>query len=228
MALNGDEIVFFMSIGVSPTPIPDQSFEEFRLQDYIKAYQSTGQPPLPCPTSPDTPSAHKPSRTSNTSGSPATHPTELPASHTFQPTKSLLDECFQSISAQTLYSHFSHEELRHYAYLAGTNPPISPATAMTNGGVTAAQVHPFVANDSSATAYLTSNAVPGPEYMMCISASPKFDKHSIEELRIAYLLAGKEVGSTEMLAPAAVPPQPAPGLFGRPRGFSSINTLKLF
>ncbi|KAG8220460.1 hypothetical protein J3R82DRAFT_3155 [Butyriboletus roseoflavus] len=75
MALNGQEILYFMSVGVSSTPIPDQSFEvrhgtlssclasllmpgkELRMRDYLKAYQTTGRPPFPCPQSPDTPTA---------------------------------------------------------------------------------------------------------------------------------------------------------------------------
>lgn len=74
---------------------------------------------------------------------------------------------------------------------------------------------------------------------MSIAASPKFDKHSFEvrlpsclvwfdvglgqELRLAYRLAGKEVGSSEIPSRGALPAQSAPTLFGRPRGdaFSS-------
>ncbi|KAF9222436.1 hypothetical protein BS17DRAFT_809478 [Gyrodon lividus] len=247
MALNGQEISFFMSVGVSPTPIPDQSFQELRVQDYMKAYQTTGRPPLPCPQSPETPKdrialglpplfvpvaipvpTDKSGGTSNTSESPVNLPTDLPANHAFQSTKSLLDEYYQSISAQTLYSHFSHEELRHYAYLAGNKmpPPDSTAIGMTNAPVNAEQVHPFYANDSSSIAYATSTAVSGPpDYFMSVSASPRFDKHSFEELRTACLLAGKEVGSSEMPTRGGLPARPAPTLFGRPRGDGFSSTM---
>ncbi|KIJ15638.1 hypothetical protein PAXINDRAFT_99491 [Paxillus involutus ATCC 200175] len=123
------------------------------------------------------------------------------------------------------------QELRHYAYLAGNK--MSPSNSTTSGAMTGpgqGHVHPFYANDSSGTAYTTSSALSGtPDYFLSISASPKFDKHSFEELRIACLFAGKEVGSSEIPTRGGVPAQPAPTLFGRPRGdgFSSTSTLKL-
>ncbi|KIJ66095.1 hypothetical protein HYDPIDRAFT_110250 [Hydnomerulius pinastri MD-312] len=259
MALRGQEIQFFMSVGISATPIPDQSFEELRVQDYLKTYMTTGQPPTPCPQSPDTPNArealglpplfvpvaiptafepntnHATSSFGSTSGAVIRLPTELPPNHAFQATKSPIGEFFQSISAQTLYSHFSHEELRHHAYLAGntvapTGTEVVSATA--NMSSAPVEVHQFFARDSSATAYMTASAMPGtPDYFMSISTSSKFDKHSFEELRIAYLLAGKEVGSSEIPMRGGLPAQPAPNLIGgRPRGdaFSSTSTLKLF
>ncbi|KIK93001.1 hypothetical protein PAXRUDRAFT_829431 [Paxillus rubicundulus Ve08.2h10] len=128
MALSGQEISLFMSVGVSSNPIPDQSFEEIRVHDYLQAYQATGRPPLPVPQSPDTPkaranlglpplfvpieihlAAEHSGVTSSTSAAPITNPSELPANQAFQSTKSALDGCLWSIAAQTLYSHFSHE-----------------------------------------------------------------------------------------------------------------------
>lgn len=95
------------------------------MQDYLRAYQTTARPPLPCPQSPDTPTARAaldlpplfvpaaipvPSdslgSTSNTSDGPSTH---LPSNHEFRSTKTITGEYFESISAQTLYNHFSHE-----------------------------------------------------------------------------------------------------------------------
>ncbi|KIJ15639.1 hypothetical protein PAXINDRAFT_180652 [Paxillus involutus ATCC 200175] len=130
MASNGHETFLFMSVGVSPNPIPDRSFEEIRAQDYLQAYQTTGRPPLPVPQSPDTPkaranlglpplfvpvtirlAAEHNGVTSSTSEAPITNPSHLPANQTFQPTKTAPDERHWSISAQTLYSHFSHEQL---------------------------------------------------------------------------------------------------------------------
>ncbi|EGO00562.1 hypothetical protein SERLA73DRAFT_133491, partial [Serpula lacrymans var. lacrymans S7.3] len=49
---------FFMSIVVAPgVPGPEQSFEELRVQDYLKAYTTTGRPPVPCPQEPTTESS---------------------------------------------------------------------------------------------------------------------------------------------------------------------------
>ncbi|KAF8554829.1 hypothetical protein OG21DRAFT_1496741 [Imleria badia] len=237
MALDGQEIWYFMSV-------TDQSFEELRAQDYLKAYQATGRPPLPCPQSPDTPTARAKlglaplfvptaipvpadALTGATSTAAAALPADLPISHEFRPSKTNGGDAFESITAQTLYSLFSHEELRYHAYLAGNKmPPI----AAVDDESTASPVHPFYANDAPSTAFMTCTSVSGtPDYLMSIVASTKFEKHSFEELRIAYLLAGKEVGSSEIPTRGALPASPAPTLFGRPRGdaFSS-GSLKHF
>jgi hypothetical protein len=99
------------------------------VHDYLAAYKATGKPPRPCPQSPDTPSARAAlglaplfvptavpvpvddlSGTNTTTNAPATLPADLPAIHAFRPTKSAASsERFESLSAQTLYSHFSHE-----------------------------------------------------------------------------------------------------------------------
>jgi hypothetical protein len=121
-----------------------------------------------------------------------------------------------------------------------------PPIAAVDDESTASPVHPFYANDAPSTAFMTCTSVSGtPDYLMSIVASTKFEKHSFEvrrsrvvfltrltwtqELRIAYLLAGKEVGSSEIPTRGALPASPAPTLFGRPRGdaFSS-GSLKHF
>ena len=98
--------------------------KELRIQDYLTAYQATARPPAPCPQSPDTPNARAalglaplfvptavpvPVDTlsaTNTANAPAA----LPANHEFRPTKSTVgSERFESLAAQTPYSHFSHE-----------------------------------------------------------------------------------------------------------------------
>ncbi|KAH7883358.1 hypothetical protein F5I97DRAFT_1832100 [Phlebopus sp. FC_14] len=251
LSTNGD-LLFFMSVGVSLIPAPEQSFEEIRIQDYIKSYTTTGQRPPPCPQSPDTPSARaalglpplfvptaipndatgiSPSRSGHNS-STIRNPSDLPTHPIFQPTKDILGEVFQSISAQTQFSWFSHEELRHYAYRAGniTAPPSSSMPSSLTEGINGSQSKfPFYANDSSATAFLTSTAIPGPpDYMMCISASPRFDKHSFEELRIAHLLAGKELGSSEIPSRGGLPAQAAPSLIqvGRPRAVVDTSAVR--
>ncbi|KAF8132048.1 hypothetical protein EV363DRAFT_142774 [Boletus edulis] len=262
MALDGQEILYFMSVGVSATPIPDQSFEELRIRDYLRAYQTSGGPPQPCSQSPDTPNARATlslaplfvptaipvpvdSINGSSSNAPATLSTDLPTNHEFRPNKSKINgESFESISAQSPYTFFSHEsfqradhvpqELRHYAYLAGNKmpPPVLPVTTMNGESreTGTSTVYPFYAPDSRATAYNTSTPPTGgtPDYLMTIVASPKFEKHSFEELRIAHLTAGKEVGSSEIPTRGALPAQSAPTLFGRPRGDAfSAGSLKL-
>ncbi|KAG6382071.1 hypothetical protein JVT61DRAFT_709 [Boletus reticuloceps] len=260
MALDGQEILYFMSVGVSATPIPDQSFEELRVRDYLRAYQTSGGPPQPCSQSPDTPNARATlslaplfvptaipvpvdSINGSSSNAPPTLSTDLPTNHEFRPNKSKINgESFESISAQIALHLFlsrgwfpsrsvGASELRHYAYLAGNKmpPPVLPVTTM-NGETVTSTIYPFYAPDSRATAYNTSTPPAGgtPDYLMTIVASPKFEKHSFEELRIAHLTAGKEVGSSEIPTRGALPAQSAPTLFGRPRGDAfSAGSLKL-
>ncbi|KAL4079301.1 hypothetical protein J3A83DRAFT_4208700 [Scleroderma citrinum] len=182
------DVVYFMSIGVSLTPTPESSFEEIRIQDYLDAYIATGRPPAPCPQTPDAsatraalglPPLFTPLAVPNTDTAPnngaARLPADLPPTHAFEPFKSL-GESFQSISAQPLYSHFSHEELRHHAYLSGNK--IAPTSTP---GAPPAPSFPFYANDSSSTAYTTITVTPGsPEFFMSITASPAHDKQSFE------------------------------------------------
>ncbi|KAG1716471.1 hypothetical protein ID866_675 [Astraeus odoratus] len=110
-----------MNVGVSLTPAPELSFEELRIQDYLKAYMSTRQPPAPCPQTPEDPAVRAslglpplfvPMPVRNTDGGSsngvARLPTDLPGVHSFEPSK-ITGESFQCISAQPLYSLFSHE-----------------------------------------------------------------------------------------------------------------------
>lgn len=94
------------------------------MQDYLDAYKSTGRLPQPCPQSPDTPTARAalglpplfvpaaipvPSDAINNTANPSDAPLTLPPHHDFRSTHTVLGEHFESIAAQTLYSHFSHE-----------------------------------------------------------------------------------------------------------------------
>lgn len=203
-----------MSIGVSLTRTPDISFEEQRIQDYLQAYIATNRPPAPCPQVPAAPTARSamglpplfvPVAVPTTYDTSATRlPADLPAIHAFEPFKSV-DESFQCISAQPLYSHFSHEELRCNAYAAGNKvaPPSTLAAPST-------RTSGFYANDSPATAYLTTTINPGsPEFFMSITAAPAYEKRSFEELRIEYLSSPRaQLPSTKIHDP----------LLGRPRG----------
>lgn len=226
---------------VQKPPEPEQSFEELRANDYVKAYTATGRPPAPVPDLPNTPNARhalglppifSPIPIESTPSispagivteKPITSPSDLPTIQVFQPTKIPIDGQFQSITAQTTFSLFSYEELRLYAYLSGNIMPPAPLPSeiLSSDNTSTQVVHPFYANDSAATAFSRASMGPdAPDAYMSITASLKFDKHSFEELRLAYLLAGKELTSIEIptrgLLPAPAPPPPL--LVGRPRG----------
>jgi len=236
---------------VQKPPEREQSFEELRVEDCLKAYMTTGRPPPPVPDQPNTPKAREAlglpplfrsiplesSPSASTSELPAENAvassSDLPTIQVFQATKSVLNEQFQSISAQPTFSSFSFEELRLCAYLSGNIMPPTPLPPeMISLDVAPARVmHPFYARDSEATAYASANVEPGsPESYMSITASPKFNKHSFEELRIACLLAGKELTSSEISVRGLPPAPTAPPLLGRPRGdtVSIANPLPSF
>ncbi|KAI6029410.1 hypothetical protein BKA83DRAFT_680358 [Pisolithus microcarpus] len=84
-------------------------------------------------------------------------------------------------------THDNWLELRYHAYAAGNKvapPPTLAAPSSRTSG--------FYANDSPATAYLTTTINPGsPDFFMSITAAPTHEKRSFEELRIEHLLGRK-------------------------------------
>lgn len=229
MAVITQDMLYFMSVGVSPSTTPETSFEELRMQDYLKAYSTTHRRPAPCPQTPDTPAARAalglpplfvPVAIPNGDGnSTARPPSELPPIHLFESVNSM-GERFQCISAQSLYSYFSHEELRHLAYAAG-NKTAPPSVLVSSRN----SPPPYYANDSRATAYMTATIDSGPpEYFMSITASPtkSYNKQSFEELRIAHLATSRQ---------PPLGPQLSESLTGRPRGDAvslSSNVPRMF
>ncbi|KAG2357173.1 hypothetical protein BDR07DRAFT_1421148 [Suillus spraguei] len=212
------DIMIFMSTVQKP-PEPEQSFEELRVKDYIKAYTATGRPPAPVPDLPNTPNARYAlglppifspiqiestpsiSATGIVAKKPITNPSDLPTIQVFQPTKTPIEGHFQSITAQPTFSSFSYEELRLYAYLSGNIMPPTPLPSeiLSSDNTPTQVVHPFYANDSAATAFARASMGPdAADAYMSITTSPKFNKHSFEELRLAYRLAGKELTSIEI------------------------------
>ncbi|KAF7965779.1 hypothetical protein HWV62_41810 [Athelia sp. TMB] len=211
-----------------------KSQEEIRMEDYLKAYTTTGGPPLPVVQEPagaqaraalGLPPLFEPytepavgeSSTSSVvaSTAPTTDPAKLPRIHAFQPVQSEGDT-YQSIAAVPEYSFFSHEELRCYAYAAGVImpptplpldlPPIrlSPATSRSAEVLVTPDMHPFFAKDNKTNAFY-DEPVDGPAsgnlYYHSISASRRHNRHSFEELRVAFLTNGRELDSTELLGP---------------------------
>ncbi|KAJ7214999.1 hypothetical protein GGX14DRAFT_443586 [Mycena pura] len=147
-------------------------------------------------------------------------------------------ELFVSIAVARDYAHFSHEELRYYAYARGARaPPMGTP--------------PFAFGSSPLSAAASSSA-PTPETdgetLVSITTRPEFAGHSVEELRVSFLSTGAELTSAQIFAgvasvphASASPPNPlsphsqrsvlspfappqqqaAPSLFGRPGPLSS-------
>ncbi|KAF9524734.1 hypothetical protein CPB83DRAFT_797510 [Crepidotus variabilis] len=243
----------FMSIAVA-LGTPSKSFEEVRVEDYLRFYQTTGGHPPPVPQEPtdefqrktlNLPPLFKPqtnlvppttSSTANpvvsaTDGSglgststvatlfskpKITNPTDIPLGQEFK-MHIIASERYQCIVCMPEYEGFSTEELRYYAYMRGNiNSPI-PIT-----------MDPFVPlnKDSPAPTPVSNADGVSDENLQSQCALPDFARHSPEELRVAYLLYGREMTSAELLGPAAptitpaatpVAPVPTrPSLFGTP------------
>ncbi|KAF9476668.1 hypothetical protein BDN70DRAFT_923141 [Pholiota conissans] len=192
----------FMSIAEALGPA-SKSFEEVRIEDYIKAYQTTGRPPAPVPQEPvdemmrktlNLPPLFKPYPVPWTGTSTAlattpqriTNPAELPPAQEYRMRSTDADK-FCNISCMHEYEFFSHEELRYYAYLAGHIQPPHPI-----------KMEPFV-QVVKATPSVTAG--PGEEKLQNISAQTGYEKHSPEEFRVAYLLHRRELTSAELLQP---------------------------
>jgi len=210
---------YFMSIAAAHGS-ESKCFEEIRIDDYLKAYHTTGRPPQPCPQQPEdesqrtslnlpplfkprpirnstsaTTSSSLPFGTVNRTGNSTdvqlhsaariTNPAELPPGQEFR-LLSANGEKYHCISCMPEYTNFSQEELRYYAYLAGNiRPPASVS------------MDPFVqlAKDKQEATPLIE------DQFQRISAQSQYDKHSHEELRIAFLLFGREMTSAELLQP---------------------------
>lgn len=100
--------------------------QEVRIEDYIKAYQATGRPPVPVPQEPadelarkalNLPPLFKPYSVPSTSSSSValvstaqriTDPTQLPPAQEFR-LRSTDSEKYHDISCMTEYEFFSHE-----------------------------------------------------------------------------------------------------------------------
>ncbi|KAF5374700.1 hypothetical protein D9615_009018 [Tricholomella constricta] len=266
MSLAGPDPLF-MCVAVAHES-PGKSFEELRIDDYIRFYSTTGRPPPPCPQEPTDealrarsglPPLFKPFAERSLASS-TSRPTDLPNAQTFSAPK-YEGEFLHSISAMAPYEAFSHEELRYYAYLKGNKTAPAHIT-MT----------PFVPSppptDASATIRILD--LPGQgEQMMTISTQPAYAGHSLEvspsqfycprtcrsptfplsvpvfsppgttqpnpiasqELRLAYIQAGLQLTSAEILARTPRPPSlfgsgaststgasTGGGLFSRPAG----------
>jgi len=108
------------------------------------------------------------------------------------------------------FRFFSPEELRCHTYAAGvifsptplpTDLPPIPMTPSSPLSKTPPIIHPFFAKDTPASAFFKeANPIAhGPMLCYCtITANGRYTNHSLEELRIAYLQAGRELDSFEI------------------------------
>ncbi|KAF9005148.1 hypothetical protein BDQ17DRAFT_1424291 [Cyathus striatus] len=190
-----------------------KSFEEVRIDDYLKAYSATGRPPQHLLANRQEKASGVPlvylRFFNRTLKAPVVNPQELPAAQVFHSTQ-YQGETMQSMACMSGFTGFSHEELRYHAYLRGHKFP--PAQV---------PMDPFIptqfpkANTSTSTPTLTplpsvSGADPG-DQLQNISTQPGFTGHCPEELRVMFLLSGRELTSAEIVqAQQGHLPPPAP------------------
>ncbi|KIY70144.1 hypothetical protein CYLTODRAFT_488297 [Cylindrobasidium torrendii FP15055 ss-10] len=200
----------FVCIPQSAQLKDELSFEEVRVADYLKAYQTNGLPPPPCPEIPADP-AERAALNLPPILIPFKAPREpLPDLHWWEPTKND-GEYLQSIVAASKYSGHSPEEMRCQAYANGKKDV--PAEHSTHPSVLRAQL-PTASLASPITptkASFSGTPVPG-ENLQSLSALTDKTRHSFEEHRIAFIFAGRELNDTEIETMQAANPITAPRL----------------
>ncbi|KAI0343588.1 hypothetical protein BDW22DRAFT_1356049 [Trametopsis cervina] len=191
---------------------------ELRVADYIKAYTTTGRPPAPCPPLPLHPADRiqaglpplfqpyvevdgKPFtedslvlslQLNSSTGPPPQDVTALPDVQIFSPTSDVNEAGqavhLQSITTQSVYRGFSFEELRYQAYRLGKKivPEAIPSTPVPTLLITPPS--------------LSSSSGPTSDQYQSITCAPPFDKHSFEELHLAYRRTGRAVTSEQIIA----------------------------
>ncbi|KAI0827766.1 hypothetical protein BC628DRAFT_1318103 [Trametes gibbosa] len=192
----------------------DESFEERRFLDYLKAYQNTGRPPAPCPATPTDPQLRAAlglpplfeplvEEESLTNGNTSTPISAAPSgagpnllAQGFVPTKVQeygSDTLFENIVAQPEYAKWSPEELRAEAYKAGKKfadvPPPQP---------------PLLSAAPSLAVVVSTGSQGLADSLQSINSMPPYDQHSFEELRLAFVRAGRPLTSTEIIAQNAI------------------------
>ncbi|CAK5266108.1 unnamed protein product [Mycena citricolor] len=213
-----DYLASYRATGRPPQPAPAYPTD-------AALRSSQGLPPLFVPA-PFPNSTSTPSTSASTSGAPSIFgissapstssaatikdPTQLPQTQAFnemlpvntQTSSSSLateKELFTSIVATPTYLFFSPEELRYYSYARRIRepPPGTPMFPFT--------VVPLASSGSHSAA---GGVLDGTDKLVSIVAQPDFAKHSPEELRIAFLKAGTELNSAQILS-GSIPSKPA-------------------
>lgn len=238
----------FMTIA-SVAGLQNKSFEEVRIDDYLKAYTTTGRPPPPVPQTPTgdnerialgLPILFKPVPTSaepvfaslvTPPKAKIVNPADLPLGQEFK--ELVAEERYQTISCMVEYMGFA-PEVREAPFLRGNVMSPIPIT-----------MHPFVQPPTSNATTTPSNpklgdaSDSGKETLENISTQAAYIEHSPEELRVAFLLYGRELNSAEIkrsqnptpvAPPPAPPPAPSTPGFGLGLGstFTSMPTVPSF
>jgi len=221
--------------------LPSKSFEEVRVDDYLLSFQSSGRPPLPVlqePTDeiqrkalglpplfkPQTELSleHRPPGTSSsslesnvasssvlsslsqntTTREKIVNAAGIPLGQEFR-LHSIAGEKYHNITCMPEYEGFSTEELRFHAYFRGniTSPiPVKMDPFTTPAGQPSTSLAPEITTDAD-------------DRFQSQCALPEYNRHSPEELRVAWMMNGREMTSTDLLGPPlATPTLPAPPL----------------
>lgn len=161
-----------MSISAQPAH-RDQSFEELRIANYIKAYMTTGLPPAPVPQEPADPTAraslelpllfqpHVDLEKTSGGGAPTDQAVSTSQVNGLSQSQDSEAAGFEAITTDEPFRGYSFEELRCLAY--------------TNNVAYLPQIHFGV--------YATD----GINVLQTITASPEHTDMSVEELRLAHL-----------------------------------------
>ncbi|KAF8628538.1 hypothetical protein AX15_003832 [Amanita polypyramis BW_CC] len=210
-------VTTLMCIPVVQDSAPDgsrqsQCFEEVRILDYIRSYQTTGRAPCPFPIEPSgdraraalglpphftpwvDPTPLPPPPTWNRPLQEANRSDQLPRVQVFVPARIPGGESHESINCAPPFLRYSFEELRCIAYNSGLKHPPVPvptpplAEAPVNATATAAAT-PTLIFDNDVN-----------ETLEHISTNPSFSKHSPEELRVAFVRTGRELNSQQLLS----------------------------
>ncbi|KAI0941498.1 hypothetical protein AcW1_003373 [Taiwanofungus camphoratus] len=184
----------------------EESFEERRVRDYIHAHRTTGRPPMPSPLEPASSEeraalglpplfvpfseviTYPANEQSNgiTQGDPRGGVSSASDVQVFRPYTGRDDNprmfcVYYSIVCQPEFRAFSFEELRYAAYSKGLK--IVPRA--------------LNAQATSATALPHANGVA--ESFQSIYSESQYQKHSFEELRLAFLRSDRQLNSAEII-----------------------------
>ncbi|KAH8813462.1 hypothetical protein DL96DRAFT_1535638 [Flagelloscypha sp. PMI_526] len=227
-----DYLKSFTATGQPPQPVPQEPTS-------AALRQAQGLPPLFEPYTPAGDGSTGTALLASTSASAIVDPAQLPVIQNFKAVPvdpinqtllaapTLKSETYQSVSAMPEYSNFSPEELRYYAYLQGRKDP-PPGTTMAPfirpspspvGGT------PSILFSGSGTGSPTASNPSGNEQFQAISALEQFNKHSLEELRVAWMQAGRpprDITSAE-LSPTSTAATPGPVTASTSNPFGPAN-----
>ncbi|KAF9442405.1 hypothetical protein P691DRAFT_810691 [Macrolepiota fuliginosa MF-IS2] len=164
-----------------------KSFEEVRMDDYIQAYMTTSKPPQPVPRLP--------------AGDKERSSLGLPP--LFKP----VSEYDPILASRPKESSFSSSQLSgsRKKDLADI-----PATQDFKGEKVGAETFYTISCSEPYTwfspeelrhhAYQKGHRYPPSDELQSITTKPEFAQHSFEELRVVYMLSGRELTSAEIIA----------------------------